>query len=381
MSGKSVLDYQRDYEQLMYRKRQLEEQEALRRESTAQVPTTSILRPEERTERVYVNALRKRDFIPSLTCSAMILDWCRMQFSTSRIVASRCYKQAKEYLDGGAKKKDVILGVKQKMTLSKDDCAKFWGIEMEFKVKKIFRDCFGLVIDECETFYHAKDRTVVAKPDGFVKSGLHLTHLPVNLETGFQLKGLGGEHWLAYESKAPVSGRVPFKVKREYFLQCMLEMACTGCKATLYSVWSPSCFCVWVIYWDQQFWDTVLKPLYFEARVNFDVSGRPLRPEDFARPETRTEREFAISFDAAIDEASDKNCQKIFLAQKLSQNADWRFETCPVVADQPAIDVTKVTTVPVTILTTSNPDRSVSWQKTPDLVTFKTIQQTIFARG
>jgi hypothetical protein len=318
----------------------------------------------------------------------MILNWCRTEFSTSRIVASKCYKQAHEFFDSATKKKNLILGVRDRIQLSKEDCAKFWGIEMEFKVKKILRYCFALVIDETETFHHSKDKTIVARPDGFLKSGLTVSFLPPNLETSFELKSNGkSENWLNYESKAPISGQVPKRIKRDYYLQCCLEMACTGCKATLFNVWTPTCFAMWIIYWDQEFWDTILKPLYFEAKANFDESGNAIDnrrgvvhsfDDKLNQLETRTAEEYKTHFDQSIDKSLAKNSQMIFLAQKVSYEAEWRFETCPVAPDQPPTDLTKVTSIPVIIL--DDPDRKVMWQQTPNLELFKTIQQTIFVK-
>jgi hypothetical protein len=379
MSGKNVLDYQRDYEQLLFRRRQLELQQhqvsdiPITHPSPVAVPAVvnQFGQPQIQDKALirYNNKLSRKDYIPSVKCRDMILDWCRLQFKTSRIVASKCYRQALEYLESGCRKKEVIMGnngLRDKLNLSKEDCARFWGIEMEFKVKQIFSDCFHLVIDECETFHHSKDRTVVAKPDGFVKFGLKLTHMPNNLETSFEIKGQDASNWLAYETKAPISGHVPARVKKEYFLQCMMEMACTGCKATFYTVWSPYCVAAWIIYWDQAFWDKILKPLYFEAKINFDLDSVDSKPE-----------ELTFKFDEAIRSAMETNCQRVFLAQKLSQNSDWRFESCPVDQGQPEFDLSKVTTVPMITINCPN-DRLVIWEKTPDLKQFINIQKTVF---
>jgi hypothetical protein len=376
MSGKTVIDYQRDYEQLLFRRRQLEMQQHQTSDIpiTHPIPVVNLIQNQgqgqlqDRSLIRYQNKLAKRDYIPSMKCRDMIMDWCKLQFSTSRIVASRCYRQALEYLESGCRKKEVIMGnaVRDKLKLSKEDCAKFWGIEMEFKVKQIFRECFHLTIDECETFHHSKDRTVVAKPDGFLKLGIRLTHMPNNLETSLETKGQDASNWLAYETKAPISGHVPNKVKKEYFLQCMLEMACTGCKATFYSVWSPYCLAAWIIYWDQAFWDSILKPLYFEAKVNFDLDSVDSKPEDLT-----------FKFDEAIRSAMETNCQRVFMAQKLSQNSDWRFESCPLAQGQPEFDLSTITSVPMIPINCPS-DRLVVWEKTPDLKQFVTIQQTVF---
>jgi hypothetical protein len=399
MSSRTVIDFQRDYEQLLARKRQLEEQQ---QQALTVFPSLTI--PHQQQQHLQQPVLSQRDYkqlsiynakrhkqevYPSLKCRDMIIDWCRMQFSTSRIVASRCYKQAQEFFDSGAKNKNVLLSVRERLQLTKEDYAKFWGIEMEFKVKKIFRECFGLVIEETETFRHSKDNSVVAKPDGLIKFGLKVENLPQNLENSFELEGDDiKKNELVYEGKAPFSGQVGKNIKRDYYLQCCLEMACSGRRVTFFNVWAPGCLCVWLIYWDQEFWNKILRPLYFEAKVNFDGSGKAIETGNrvvrsfdtqLGLLENRTPEEFKSSFDQTINEAIQRNCQKIFLAQKLDQRSDWGFESCPVVPEQPSIDATKVTSIPVTIL--DHFDRKVYWQTTPNLEAFKKIQQNIFVKA
>lgn len=87
--------------------------------------------------------------------------------------------------------------------------------------------------------------------------------------------------------------------------------------------------------------------------------------------------DLTFKFDEAIRSVMETNCQRVFIAQKLSQNSDWRFESCPLAQGQPEFDLSKVTSVPVITINCPS-DRLVVWEKTPDLKQFITIQQTVF---
>lgn len=140
-------------------------------------------------------------------------------------------------------------------TRLEEDKAKYWGLQMEWRVLKMLLTCFKA------TLSHSKQSL-----NPTLQHNLKFTQISCRTDCILQ-DIIVNKLQTLIEIKCSYTGYIPKSIKLKDYIQCMTQMACYGIDNCILIYWSPYCYVLWYLTFDEYIWNNIVDSYCNNAKL------------------------------------------------------------------------------------------------------------------